>query len=130
LQGTEETVGKDHIVATIKHFAGYGLTEGGLNKTPLFISERTMREVVLPPFKAAVTEAGALSVMPAYNEIDGIPCHANKWLLTDLLRGEWTFFNWRNDNGWTLTISDGTIPKGALMLAAHFTDPIEQCTGY
>jgi len=91
LQGTEETINKDHIVATVKHFAGYGLTEGGLNKTPLFLSERTMREVVLPPFKAAITEAGALSVMPAYNEIDGIPSHANKWLLKDVLRDEWNF---------------------------------------
>jgi beta-glucosidase len=91
LQGTEETINKDHIVATVKHFAGYGLTEGGLNLTPNYLGERTLREVVLPPFKAAIIEAGALSVMPAYNEIDGIPCHANKWLLTDLLRDEWNF---------------------------------------
>jgi beta-glucosidase len=91
LQGIEETISKNHIVATVKHFAGYGLTEGGLNKSPLFISERTMREVVLPPFKAAITEAGALSIMPAYNEIDGIPSHANKWLLKDVLRDEWNF---------------------------------------
>ncbi|HIJ70783.1 MAG TPA: beta-glucosidase [Planctomycetes bacterium] len=91
LQGTDETINKEHIVATIKHFAGYGLTEGGLNKTPAFLSERTMREVVLPPFKAAVEQAGALSCMPAYNELDGVPCHANKWLLTDILRKEWNF---------------------------------------
>ncbi len=91
LQGTEDIINKDHIIATVKHFAGYGLTEGGLNKTPASLSERFMREVVLPPFKAAITEAGALSVMPAYNELDGIPCHANKWLLTDLLRNEWNF---------------------------------------
>jgi beta-glucosidase len=91
LQGTKETISKDHIVATVKHFAAYGLPEGGLNKGPVFLSERSMREVVLPPFKAAVVEAGALSVMPAYHEIDGIPCHANKWLLTDLLKKEWGF---------------------------------------
>lgn len=91
LQGTEETINKDHIVATIKHFAGYGLTAGGLNQTPIFLNERRMREVVLPPFKAAVEEAGALSLMPAYNEIDGIPSHANHWLLKDLLRDEWNF---------------------------------------
>jgi beta-glucosidase len=91
LQGINETIGKDHIVATVKHFAGYGLSEGGLNKGPVFLSERAMREIVLPPFQAAIVEAGALSVMPAYHEIYGIPCHANKWLLTDLLRDEWGF---------------------------------------
>jgi beta-glucosidase len=91
LQGSGNNIDKDHVVATIKHFVGYGNTEGGLNKTPLFLGERTLREIVLPPFKAAVTEAGALSLMPSYNEIEGIPSHANKWLLTDLLRNEWGF---------------------------------------
>jgi len=91
LQGTKETIDKEHIVATIKHFAGYGLTEGGLNKTPVFLGERTLRQVVLPPFKAAIMEAGALSVMPAYHEIEGIACHANKWLLMHLLKIEWGF---------------------------------------
>jgi beta-glucosidase len=111
LQGTEETINKDHIVATIKHFAGYGLTEGGLNKTPLFISKRTMREVVLPPFKAAVIEVGALSVMPSYNEIDGIPSHANKWLLTDILRGEWEFKGYVvSDYGGVVQLGDGFHP--------------------
>ena len=56
LQGTGEMIDKDHIVATVKHFAGYGITEGGLNKTPAPLSERTMREVVLPPFKSAIME--------------------------------------------------------------------------
>ncbi|MHC5074093.1 MAG: glycoside hydrolase family 3 protein, partial [Planctomycetota bacterium] len=91
LQGTQETIGKEHIAATVKHFAAYGLPEGGLNKGPVFLGERSMREVVLPPFKAAIMEAGALSVMPAYHEIEGIPCHANKWLLTTLLKKEWGF---------------------------------------
>ena len=90
LQGPDTHIDESHVVATIKHFAGYGLTQGGLNKTPVFLGRRRLREVVLPPFKAAV-EAGALSVMPAYNEIDGIPCHANEWLLKDLLRDEWGF---------------------------------------
>jgi beta-glucosidase len=108
LQGSTEMINKDHIIATVKHFAGYGLTEGGLNKTPLYISERTMCEVVLPPFKAAITEAGALSVMPSYNEIDGIPAHANKWLLTDLLRNEWNFQGYVvSDYGGVIQLSDG-----------------------
>ncbi|MCK4820167.1 glycoside hydrolase family 3 protein, partial [bacterium] len=117
LQGTEETINKDHIIATVKHFAGYGLTEGGLNKTPAILSERTMREVVLPPFKAAITEAGALSVMPAYNEIDGIPCHANKWLLTDLLRDEWNF------QGYVVSDYGGVVQlNGFHHLASNNTD--------
>jgi beta-glucosidase len=114
LQGTEESINKDHIIATAKHFAGYGLTEGGLNKTPLYISERTMREIVLPPFKAAITEAGALSVMPSYNEIDGIPSHANKWLLTDILRDEWNFKGYVvSDYGGVVQLGDGFHPVAA-----------------
>ena len=91
LQGNQDILGKENIAATVKHFAAYGFPEGGLNKGPVYFGERTMREIVLPPFKAAIQEAGALSVMPAYHEIDGIPCHANKWLLTDLLKDEWGF---------------------------------------
>ena len=108
LQGSEEMINKDHIVATIKHFAAYGLTEGGLNKTPVFLGERTMKEVVLPPFKAAVTEANALSLMPSYNEIEGIPAHASKWLLTDLIRDEWGFEGYVvSDYGGVIQLSDG-----------------------
>jgi beta-glucosidase len=117
LQGTDEIIGKDHIVATVKHFAGYGLTEGGLNKTPAPLSERTMREVVLPPFKAAITEAGALSVMPSYNEIDGIPAHANKWLLMDVLRTEWDF------KGYVVSDYGGVVQLGDFHhLALNDTD--------
>lgn len=108
LQGTGENIYKDHVVATIKHFTGYGMTEGGLNKTPLYFGERTLREVVLPPFKAAITKAGALSLMPSYNEIEGIPSHANKWLLTDLLRNEWGFKGYVvSDYGGVIQLSDG-----------------------
>jgi beta-glucosidase len=110
-------IAKDHIVATVKHFAGYGLTEGGLNKTPAPLSERTMREVVLPPFKAAITEAGALSVMPSYNEIDGIPAHANKWLLMDVLRTEWDF------KGYVVSDYGGVVQLGDFHhLALNDTD--------
>jgi len=91
LQGRQERIDNRHIVATVKHFAGYGIPEGGLNKAPLFSGERALREVVLPPFRAAIVEAGALSLMPGYNEIDGIPNHANQWLLTTVLRNEWGF---------------------------------------
>lgn len=79
------------IVATLKHFAAHGFPEGGRNTARVQVGIRELREVFLFPFEAAVKEAGALSVMPAYHEIDGVPCHANRWLLTDLLRGEWGF---------------------------------------
>lgn len=91
LQGSSAFIDKDHVIATVKHFAAYGLTEGGLNKSPAFFGERFLREVVLQPFKAAITEAGALSLMPSYNEIDGIPSHANPWLLKRVLKDEWHF---------------------------------------
>ena len=91
LQGHGQSIDDEHIVATVKHFAAYGEPLGGLNKAPPPGGERQLREVYLPPFRAAITQAGALSVMPSYNEIDGVPSHANAWLLTDVLRGEWGF---------------------------------------
>ncbi|OUM02936.1 glycoside hydrolase family 3 N-terminal domain-containing protein [Variovorax sp. JS1663] len=80
----------DAMLATPKHFAGYGAAEGGLDYAAVDLSERTLREVYLPPFRAAI-DAGALSVMSAFNEIGGIPSNANRALLTGVLRGEWGF---------------------------------------
>jgi beta-glucosidase len=82
---------KNGIVATLKHFVGYGLPEGGLNWAPAHIPPRLLREVYLYPFKEAIQTGGALSVMNAYQEIDGIPCAASTELLTDILRTEWGF---------------------------------------
>lgn len=79
------------VVATGKHFVGYSMSEGGMNWAPPHIMPRELREIYLYPFEAAVREAGLASIMNGYHEIDGIPCGANKWLLTDLLRGEWGF---------------------------------------
>jgi beta-glucosidase len=90
-QGPGPGIDKQHVIATTKHFAGYGSSEGGRNIAPANYSERIYREFILPPFKAAIMEARALSVMPSYNEIDGIPSHANKWLLQKVLREEWGF---------------------------------------
>ena len=81
LQGPGPMIEGDHIIATAKHFAAHGQPEGGTNIAPANYSERILREVFLPSFEAAVKEAGILSVMPSYNEIDGVPSHANKWLL-------------------------------------------------
>ena len=80
----------DSMLATAKHFAAYGAAESGLDYNTVDISERTLREVYLPPFKAAF-DAGALSTMASFNEISGIPSTANEWLMRQLLRGEWGF---------------------------------------
>lgn len=89
LQG-ERLDGADSVVATLKHFAGYGSSEGGRNAGPVHMGHRELLEVDLLPFRKAV-EAGAESIMPAYNEIDGVPCTVNSELLEDLLRKEWGF---------------------------------------
>jgi len=90
-QGDATFRDRTRVMATLKHFAAHGLPESGMNCAPADVSPRTLREVVLPPFKDAVTRAGAISVMASYNEIDGIPSHANRWLLRDVLRAEWAF---------------------------------------
>jgi beta-glucosidase len=82
---------KQHVIATLKHFAAHGQPESGNNCAPVNVSERTLRETFLSTFKAAIDEGGAMSVMASYNEVDGIPSHANRWLLRDVLRGEWKF---------------------------------------
>ncbi|UOR06092.1 glycoside hydrolase family 3 C-terminal domain-containing protein [Hymenobacter aerilatus] len=79
-----------NIVSTLKHFTAYGVPEGGHNGGSISTGQRELYQSFLPPFRAAVG-AGALSVMAAYNSIDGVPCSANEWLLTDLLRHRWGF---------------------------------------
>ena len=90
-QGTGPGIDKAHVMATAKHFAVHGQPEGGTNVGPANYSERTIREYWLKPFEAAVKEAHVATVMPSYNEIDGIPSHSNKHLLQDILRHEWGF---------------------------------------
>jgi beta-glucosidase len=89
-QGTTMPLGRDKVLATLKHFAGHGSHEGGINTAPALVPERLLRAELLKPFEAAV-KAGAWSVMPSYNEIDGVPLHVSRWLLQDVLRGEWGF---------------------------------------
>lgn len=90
-QGQGETIAEDKVLTTLKHMTGHGQPESGMNIGPAQLPERVLREVFFPPFEAAVMEAGAASVMASYNEIDGVPSHANAWLLNDILRGEWGF---------------------------------------
>lgn len=83
-------VQKYGVASTIKHYIGYGVPEGGINLATAHLGEREIREVMLEPFRKCI-EAGAMSVMPSYNDIDGIPVHANKKLLRGILREELGF---------------------------------------
>ncbi|MEM2914484.1 MAG: glycoside hydrolase family 3 C-terminal domain-containing protein, partial [Candidatus Bathyarchaeia archaeon] len=106
---TEETYGEDpylasvmavafirgvqsqKVICTPKHFAANFVGDGGRDSNAIHFSERLLREIYFPAFKAAIQKGGALSLMAAYNSIDGVPCSCNKWLLTEILRGEWGF---------------------------------------
>ncbi|MCB8983970.1 MAG: glycoside hydrolase family 3 C-terminal domain-containing protein [Ardenticatenaceae bacterium] len=99
LQGRAPDHPADRVLATAKHFAVHGQPEGGTNCAPANYAEREIREVFLRPFQTAVQIARAATIMASYNEINGIPVHKNKWLLQDVLRGEWGFDG--------LIISDG-----------------------
>lgn len=106
-QGTKGLAADDAMAACAKHFAAYGAAEAGMDYNSVDLSERTLREIYFPPFQAAF-DAGAATTMASFNELSGVPATANKWLLTDLLRGEW---DWRG-----LVVSDYT---GDLELIAH-----------
>lgn len=90
-QGRDGKYSGNHVVACAKHLIAGGEPAGGLNAAPMDISERKLRELYLPPFVAAIRDAKVGTVMAAHNEINGIPCHGNKWLLNDLLRDELGF---------------------------------------
>ncbi|MGK9476998.1 glycoside hydrolase family 3 N-terminal domain-containing protein [Melioribacter sp. OK-6-Me] len=91
LQGDGSLKNNNKVIATLKHFAAHGQPESGTNCAPANFSERFLRDTFLMPFKEAINKAGVISVMASYNEIDGIPSHANKWLLRKVLRDEWGF---------------------------------------
>ncbi len=96
--------GKDKIIATAKHFVADGEPWAGANGEDIEVSERVLREDFMQPFEAAVTEAQVGSIMPAHHAIDGIPCHANVWLIDTVLRRQWGF------RGFT-TSDMGDVPK-------------------
>lgn len=86
-----EDLSADHtLLSCVKHFAAYGAPQAGRDYNTVDMSERWLREFYLPPYKAAV-DAGALSVMASFNELDGIPAHANAHLMNEILREEWGF---------------------------------------
>lgn len=79
------------VLGCVKHFVGGSYAINGTNGAPCDVSERTLREVFFPPFKAAIQQGGDWNVMMSHNELNGIPCHTNSWLMTDVLRKEWGF---------------------------------------
>lgn len=89
-QGAKGLADREAMVATPKHLAAYGAAMGGLDYNSVDISERTLREIYFLPFQAAFG-AGAMTTMAAFNDIAGIPAHANPWLLRKVLREEWGF---------------------------------------
>ncbi|WP_433627665.1 glycoside hydrolase family 3 N-terminal domain-containing protein [Halomicrococcus sp. NG-SE-24] len=115
LQGPD----RDGVFATLKHFAGHGAPRGGRNRASVDVSPRVFRERHLFPFEAALDAGDAASVMAAYHDVDGIPCHASRELLTDLLRDDWGFEG--------TVVSDG---RGIEMLATdHRVAPNRQAAG-
>jgi beta-glucosidase len=84
-------IGKDKVMGIAKHFAAYSIPVAGINLAPASIGERELRSMFLVPFKDAIKKANIYSVMPSYNEIDGVPAHANNFLLRQVLRKEWGF---------------------------------------
>ncbi|OXS62612.1 beta-glucosidase [Cohnella sp. CIP 111063] len=107
----QDKLAPNKVVAVLKHFCGQGAGEGGMNAFPASIGERELREIHLPGMEAGV-EAGALGCMAAYNEIDGIPCHANRKLLTGILREEWGFDG--------IVMADGTAVDRLLALTGDY----------
>jgi beta-glucosidase len=88
-QGDRSFKDKKRVIATLKHFVAHGQPESGMNCAPANVSERVLRETFFFTFKEAIKQAKAISVMASYNEVDGVPSHANRWLLRDVLRKEW-----------------------------------------
>lgn len=90
-QGETLPLEEDRVFVTLKHMTGHGQPEAGMNIGPAQISERVLRDVFFPPFERLVEELPVMQIMASYNEIDGLPSHANSWLLNDVLRGEWGY---------------------------------------
>jgi beta-glucosidase len=111
-QGTRGLFADDAMMSCPKHFAAYGAGESGLDYNSVDLSERTLREVYLPPFKAAF-DAGGLTTMASFNEISGVPATANRFLLQQVLRDEWQFDG--------LVVSDYT-GDGEMIAAGYASD--------
>ena len=91
LQGSAHGVVPGHVMATLKHLVGHGASEGGRNRSPASLGPNELRQVHLAPFAYVIRHANPAAIMPSYNEVDGIPSHANRWLLQDVVRGHLGF---------------------------------------
>lgn len=107
----------DATIATLKHFVAYGAGEGGQNGARALVTPRELQQVFLPPFRQAI-DAGALSVMTAYHTIDGIPCTADRHLLTDVLRDEWGFGGLVVSDLFSIDVMHNTLHTAATPLTA------------
>ena len=124
LQG-EKLSDPTSVAACIKHFAGYGETEGGRDATETIISERHLRLHHLPPFELAIKEGKSASVMAGYQAVLGVPASANSWLLNDLLRDEFGFdglviSDWENYNRLmdTHLVSEDSVQAASQIISA------------
>lgn len=117
---------KDSMVACVKHFAAYGAGEGGKDYNCVDMSMQRLWEEYLPPYKACI-EAGARAVMPAFNDINGIPCSVNPWLLTDVLRKQWGFTGMTvsDSNAISECVDHGIVPNRRAAANAALTAGID-----
>lgn len=90
MQGDDFT-GDDKVIACVKHLIAGSQSINGLNSAPTDVSHRTLMEIFLPPYKRAIDEANVFSMMAAHNEINGVPCHSDQYMMTDLMRTQWGF---------------------------------------
>jgi beta-glucosidase len=125
------------VVATLKHFAGHATSRGGRNHAPVAIGERDLRDLVLPPFEMAVRSGGAGSVMNSYTETDRVPAAADRWLLTDVLRGEWGFAGTVVSDYWSIAflkskhgVAETMADAGRLALHAGLDVELPDTAGY
>jgi beta-glucosidase len=102
----------ERVLACAKHFAGYGYSDGGRDYDPVYLSETQLRNIVFPPFKAAV-EAGVATFMSAYMDLNDVPASANRWLMRQVLRDEWGFEGF--------VVSDA-MAVGNLVIQGHAKD--------
>jgi beta-xylosidase len=113
------------VIATLKHFAGYSASRAARNHAPVSMGRRELMDAILPPFEAAITVAGAGSVMNSYADVDGVPAGADPWLLTELLRGAWEFSGTVVSDYWAVAflarmhrVAADFVDAGAQALAA------------
>ncbi|WP_034042174.1 glycoside hydrolase family 3 N-terminal domain-containing protein [Wocania ichthyoenteri] len=90
VEGYQENLKNEGVLSCLKHFIAGSQPSRGLNFTPMDASQRAMKEIWLPPYEKSI-KAGAKTVMAAHHDLNGVPCHANDYLLTDILRNEWDF---------------------------------------